>query len=163
MYYILILLKGKNMFHSQGKMVYEPYRPSLKHLKKVWWGVVEVDREITRYFRWFLIKQYNALELKNIILSPAFDAHFTVFCGHKDVIHNMDGVIRYWNTYHNQLVDFYYDEKIREVNRKGNVYFVVDIKCQQLLDLRKQMGLKTNWGFHLTVGKRVFNVKDDVE
>ena len=89
---------------SVGKIKYDPYRGSMKN-KTEWWAVLEVDREITRYYRnWINKEVFNPMEINHdnqpkemkekypvtILHPPSWDAHVSIIRGEKprnDLMH----------------------------------------------------------------------------
>ena len=136
------------MYHkSSGKIIYDPYRGDLKK-KKHWWCVVNVDREITRYYRWWIESQ---LHVKGLC-QPSWNAHISVIRGEKPSPQHM----HLWKKYNNNVVEFEYEHNPRCVpNRggEGGYYWVVSAKCDMLLDIRREMERPVSWDLHLTVGR----------
>jgi len=65
-----------NEWHTgHGYIKYDPYRPGLKK-KKDWWAIVKIDREITRYYRWWVMKE-RWIDL----CQPSWDAHISIIRG----------------------------------------------------------------------------------
>ena len=50
------LMEEKMWLTGTGIIRYDPPRPGLKTRIK-WWCVVDIDREITRYYRWWVKKE----------------------------------------------------------------------------------------------------------
>ena len=131
-----------------GKIVYDPYRGGMKN-RANWWCVVELDREITRYYRWWVERRYHVTGL----CQPSWDAHISVIRGEKpdpDVMH-------LWKKYDKQVVKFKYKHEPRMVtdtfyNEVGDFWFV-DIDCPQLLDIRREFNKPADWNLHLTIGR----------
>jgi len=135
------------MWHmGSGRIVYDPYRGQMKN-KTTWWCVVDVDKEITRYYRWWVWRKYG-IEL----YQPSWDAHISVIRGEKPSTDKMN----LWKKYHKQIVDFKYEHNVRWAGDKEGVYkhywFVV-IDCPFLIDIRKEFDLPHDWRLHLTIGR----------
>jgi hypothetical protein len=138
------------MWHKgTGKIVYDPYRGGLKK-KRDWWCVVEVDKEITRYYRWWLEREWHVKELK----TPSWDAHISIIRGERPRREHM----HLWKKHHGKIIEFEYKHFPRRSgdttggDRPDN-YFFVDIRAPELMDIRKEFGFPTNWNLHLTVGR----------
>lgn len=144
------------MWHtSTGRIVYDPKRPGMKK-RTQWWCVVDVDREITRYYRWWISRQFHIKGL----CSPSWDAHISVVRGEKPE----PELIGLWKKYQGERVTFRYKhfprqsgDKNKELgeSRPDNFWFV-EVDCPRLLDIRKELHRPTNWKLHLTVGRTWF-------
>jgi hypothetical protein len=138
------------MWHkSTGKIVYDPYRGALKK-KPHWWCVVEVDKEITRYYRWWIERRHHIKELKQ----PSWDAHISIIRGEKPRRNQM----HLWKKYHGEIVEFEYMHNPRRSgdttggDRPDNYWFV-EVRAPELIDIRKEFGYPCDWKLHLTVGR----------
>lgn len=126
-------------FKSTGKIIYDPHRPNLKK-KKDWWVTLIVDPEITRYYRWFVMKRYW-LKLH----MPSWGSHVSIIRGEKPYNEYM----HLWKKYHLKEVDFEYSNDI--IFRRG--FCFVEVKNDFLLNIRKEFKFLTNFGLHLTIGR----------
>ena len=141
------------MHKSTGKIVYDPYRGKLKK-KPHWWCVVEVDTEITRYYRWWIQNKYHVKGL----CQPSWDAHISVIRGEKP----KPELMHLWKKYHGQVIEFEYEHNPRKTGERDHHidgdghYWFVDIKCEQLTNIRKELMLPYDWSLHLTVGRTWF-------
>ena len=138
------------MWHKgTGKIVYNPWRGALKK-KRNWWCVVEVDTEITRYYRWWIERRYHVKGL----CKPSWDAHISIIRGEKP----REDLMHLWKKYDGQIVEFEYKQHPRQSgdttggDRPDNFWFV-EVKAPQLIDIRKEFELPYNWSLHLTVGR----------
>ena len=133
-----------------GKIVYDPYRPGMSSKTK-WWAVVQLDKELTRYYR-ESIKQRFGIELHQ----PSWDAHISVIRGEKPKPHLVD----LWKKHHGKVIEFDYqhfpryngDTRIVTSSRPGSFWFV-DVKSEILTSIRDEMELPSDWNQHLTVGR----------
>jgi hypothetical protein len=139
-------------FHQgSGTIVYDPYRGAMKK-RTNGWCVVEVDKEITRYLRWWM--RYE----KHIYLQPpSWDAHISIVRGER-----LDpSVQQLWKKYHRQGVNFVYEHiNNYRTARSGfgesadnGVYYWVDVECPLMDSIRRELGLRQGWKFHLTFGR----------
>ena len=135
---------------GQGKIIYDPYRGEMKR-KTRWWCVASVDREITRYYRWWLTRE---LHLKRLF-APAWDAHVSIVRGEEPA----DPLKTLWQRLDGQTVQFEYSPVVRQAgdttgntDEKGHFWFV-DVWCPEFLEIRDELGLRTHYKFHLTVGR----------
>lgn len=137
-------------FHrGSGVIKYDPYRAEMKR-RTDWWCIVDVDREITRYYRWWLKKEHHIKCLEQ----PSWDAHISVIRGESQCKKRPD----LWKKYHNKQVDFLYQHgQIRShPDPNGGTFYWVDVECPFLGQIRKEMGLPIGWRFHITVGRTYY-------
>ena len=137
------------MWHTgTGKIIYDPYRPGLKHKgKDKWWVIVDVDKEITRYYRWWVKKQFW-LDL----CKPSWDAHISIIRGEKPADH----LLHLWKKYHGQTIEFQYSHDVRQTGIRSDRpdhYWFVDVDAPVLNDIRTELERPTGWKFHLTIGR----------
>ena len=147
-----IMLRDPKWFKGTGTLVYDPKRKNKKNTHD--WLVLEVDREITRYFRWFIDH-----ELVNItgavdhgVLQPSGDAHVSVLRGAGD-LRNIPRNHRdaMWKKYQGRKVDFLYSPEVKLAKGK---FWYVEVKCPWLLELREwEWDVPFDFGMHLTVAK----------
>lgn len=141
------------MWHTgTGKIVYDPYRGNLKK-KPHWWCVVEIDKEITRLFRWFIQKE---LHVKGLC-APSWDAHISVIRGEKPP----PELMYLWKKYNGEEVTFKYKQHPRQTGDttggdRPDHYWFVEVDCPKLIDIRKEFGYPSDWKLHLTVGRTWF-------
>ena len=139
-------------FHcGSGIVVYDPYRGGMKRRTKGW-CVVEVDKEVTRYFRWWLMRE------KHIHLRPpSWDAHISIVRGE-----TLDPSVQHlWKKYHGQKVTFFYQhvsayKQARSGKRGGpddGEYYWVDVECPLMDTIRSELKLRKGWHFHITFGR----------
>ncbi len=144
------------MFRGSGTIIYDPHRPGVN---SKWWCVLEIDsgNELVRYYRWWIDKTFlNPIELPNNGLkSQSWPAHISVVRGEQP----KEEYRHLWKKYHKQKVEFEYDFvsnfKIGK-NNKGKepgVFYIVEVKCPLLTEIRKEFGLKYDWPLHLTFGR----------
>lgn len=133
---------------GSARIVYDPHRGKMARRTR-WWAILPVDREITRYYRWWLTKE---LHIKRLF-APAWDAHISIVRGERP--HDLS----MWKKYQGEVVQFRYSPVVRqagdttgETEEKGHFWFV-DVWAPRLLVIRNELGLRTHHGFHLTVGR----------
>jgi hypothetical protein len=135
-----------HLLPGSGKIVYDPHRGDMKN-RTQGWCIVEVDREITRYYRWWL--QYE----KHIHLKqPAWDAHISVVRGEK----LRPEFQHLWKKYQGKHVNFTYDHSYIRCEpdpKQGGFFYWIDVDCPELSAMREEMGLPVGWRFHITVGR----------
>lgn len=131
-------------FKGRGKIVYDPFRAGMKR-RTDWWAVIDIDKDITRYYRWWLQNRYH-LRLD----APAWDAHISVIRGEKpkpDLQH-------LWKKHHGRTIEFEYGTDIYKAPAQdGRHFWVIDCVCPEFVEIRKELKLPTHWAPHITVGR----------
>lgn len=138
------------MWHtSSGKVVYDPYRGELKK-KKHWWCVINIDREITRYYRWWIVSQ---LHVKGMC-QPSWNAHISVIRGEKP----RQDLMHLWKQHNNKYMEFRYSHIPYAVpdTENGGFYWMIDVECEEALQIRRDLHRPVNWKLHLTLGRTWF-------
>lgn len=141
------------MWHTgTAKIIYDPFRPGMKR-KTDWWCIAIIDREITRYYRWWIQRE---LHVKGLC-QPSWDAHISVIRGEKPE----PELMHLWKKYHNEVVTFRYKHHPRQSgdttgsNRPG-FYWFVEVDCPKLIQIREELQRPTDWKLHITVGRTWF-------
>ena len=139
-------------FHSgSGIIVYDPYRGGMRR-RTNGWCVVEVNKEITRYFRWWMQRE------KHVYLQPpSWDAHISIVRSEK----LQPDVQRLWKQYAGQRVNFLYQHVSAYKSARSGLstsagdgeYYWVDVECPLMDTIRAELGLRKGWSFHLTFGR----------
>ena len=131
------------MWHtSVGRVVYDPYRASMK-AKTQWWCVLDVDKEITRYYREAVKREYHL----HSMVAPAWDAHVSIIRGErpeKELMH-------LWKKYDGMRVEFHYKHDPR-ITRRGDIW-TIDVVAPFLSSIRDELHRPSNWGLHMSIGK----------
>lgn len=114
-----------------------------------WWAVLNVDTEITRYYRWWVKRRYW-LDLHK----PSWDAHISIIRGEKPK-HNL---LHLWKKYDGMQVEFSYKHEVRQSGDttgwdRPSHYWFVDVDCPFLIDIRREMKRPCDWNLHLTIGR----------
>ena len=137
------------MYHKgTGIIKYDPPRPGMKK-RTQWWAVVNVDREITRYFRW-MVKKNLWIDL----CQPSWDAHISIIRGERPPEDKM----HLWKKYDGQEIEFKYSVNVRQSgdttgwDRPDHFWFV-EVECPMLKQIREEFGFKSNWKQHITIGR----------
>jgi hypothetical protein len=126
---------------SKAKIVYDPYRGGMKH-RVDWWCVAEVDREITRYYRWWLQKEFHLHDM----LQPSWDAHISIIRGEKPT----PKLMHLWKKYNGMVVPFKYNISPERSSRDD--YWTVEVKCDFLMNIRHEFNRPTHFPLHLSIG-----------
>lgn len=148
-----------NWFTSTGRILYDPPRNGLKN-KAENWCIIQVDPEITRYFRWWVDKKIlNPLELpKNGLCQPSWGSHISVVRGRNDLRHCPFDWNKVWKKYDQAKVEFRYSNVVRQTGDttggdRPDHYWFVDVECDLATQIRQELKLKTDWRFHMTIGR----------
>lgn len=130
------------MWHkSIGRIKYDPPRPGMKRRTK-WWAIVKVDREITRYYRWWVWNRYM-IDLKQ----PAWNAHISIIRGEEPPKNKL----YLWKKYDGKEIQFEYSHFVKQAKKQQ--FWIVEVKCPLLEEIRNEFGFPSNWKQHLTIGK----------
>lgn len=128
------------LFESIGTLHYEPD----------WKLVLNIDQNLADYYR-SLIPKYKPNNRQR------YPAHVTIVRQTKELPTN----IQFWNKYQGQEVKFLYNPEIQE----GQVYYWINVYCQQLEEIRTELGLPVHSQFtmppegfkkhfHCTIGNK---------
>lgn len=159
----VLTVRDPNVLTGTGRIVYDPPRGDMKRRTK-YWCVVDVDREITRYLRWWADKELiNVTGADGYGLSqPAWDAHISIIRGENDVRQVPHRLLKQlWGKYQGKLVEFDYSLDLRQAGDKptynGHVpkehFWFVNVYSDELINIRKELGLPHDWRLHLTFGR----------
>jgi hypothetical protein len=149
---VLVLVDGSNMkefhFKSKGRIEYNPARGNLKK-KPDWWAILHCSEEITRYYRYWVYKRYHIPLSK-----PSWGSHISIIRGEKPY----DDQMHFWKKYDGLEVEFEYSHNVRQSGDttgwdRPDSYWFVDVKCDFLIDIRKELNLKYDYGLHMTIGR----------
>lgn len=136
-------------YHSgTGKIIYDPYRGEMKN-RTSWWCIVDIDKEITRYYRWWLQKE------KHILLKePSWNAHISVIRSE----YACQKLPHLWKKYHGESIDFLYEHGNIKIGNdpKGGQYYWIDVECPKLDLIRSELQLPRGWRFHITIGRTYY-------
>ena len=138
------------MWHeSTGTIIYDPHRPGL-NTKNRWWCILTVDKEITRYYRYWIQRE---LRVKGLC-QPSWDAHISILRGEKPEPELME----LWKKYHREKVTYRYKHFPRQSGDttgfdRPNHHWFIEVDCPRLMELRKELNRPTDWKLHITVGR----------
>lgn len=145
----LIISGNKMWLKSTGKIVYDPPRPGMKDTRGEYWCVLEVDTEITRYYRWWVEKE------KGVFLhKPSWDAHISIIRGEFITEELMD----YWRIYDGEEIEFLYKPDVRQgygatKYSHGEYFWYITVRSSDIRHIRRGFDLLTKWDSHLTIGR----------
>ena len=134
--------------YGKGVIRYDPPRPGMKR-RTDWWCIVDIDREITRYYRWWVMKE-KWIDLKQ----PSWDAHISVIRGEKP----KPQLMHLWNKYEGKTVEFRYKHEVRQSGDTTNgdrpdYYWFVEAECEWATNIRKELERPFEWKHHITIGR----------
>lgn len=145
------------MLRSTGQVIYDPHRGKMKSRINMW-CVMNVSKEITRYYRWWMKYQYH-VDLQ----PPSFDAHISIVRGEQITPDKME----LWKKYQKQVFEFEYDhgniQKCRSgrtethkdynENMEQGYFFMIPVQSEIINVIRSELGLPTFSDYHLTIGR----------
>ena len=135
---------------GSGKVVYDPKRVGMKS-NTTNWCVIELDREITRYYRWWLQKERHI-----ILQQPAWDAHISVVRGERLTPEQM----KMWKKQQGRIVDFVYEHGDIQVSKDKDApgyFFWIRVDCPAVDEIRTELGLVASWKYHhITIGRTYY-------
>lgn len=156
-------------FTATGRIQYDPPRPGMKTRTRRsgssttdWWCILKVDREITRYYRWWIGRHLwgrTAIRPDWLCL-PSWDAHVSIVRGEKPRQN-----AEMWRKYEGEQVEFQYahyprqttaEDRLRRYAKDGDFWFV-NVVCPRIDEIRAELGLRSNFRYHLTVGRTYDN------
>lgn len=150
---------------GQATVVYDPARPGLK-TRNVGWAVANVrgGAELSRYFQYWLNKEINPLDiqvqgsLKKYpfvnLCQPSWGSHISLVRGER-----LRPEVRHlWKRYAGKTFDFECELDAHQVYSGYNkddegCFYITDVKSDDLLNIRAELGLKTDWPLHMTVAR----------
>lgn len=129
-------------FTTNGKIIYDPPRPGMKKNTDRW-VIASVDREITRYYRWWVKKHYFI-----DLCQPSWDAHVSIVRGERirPECHEL------WKRLHGKHIEIQYGAVPKQVESKPHFWYV-SAHAPEIDQIRGELGLRTNFAYHLTIGR----------
>lgn len=131
-----------NRHIGSGIIRYDPIRQGMRR-RVDWWSIVHVDRELTRYYRWW-VKKEKFIDL----YEPSWDAHISIIRGEKPLPEYM----HLWKKYNGIRISFEYEH---DVFNEG-FFWIIKVYSEELMNIRKEMNLPCNWPLHLTIGRTYY-------
>lgn len=128
-----------------GTIMYDPYRGGKFEPN---WCIVDVDKDLTRYYRWWL-KTERHVHLHQ----PSWDAHITLVKG--EYIRDMS----LWKKYHGHkiTVDLEHGNiRVFDDAKQGGKFYTVRARSTVLCNIRQELGLRPEIDFHVTVGRSYY-------
>ena len=142
-----------DLLKTIGTVDYDPHRANMKRNTNNW-VVINCDREITRYYRWWLEK-----ELHIRLNQPSWDAHISVVRGERisqDVYDDM------WKRQQGRKVNIEYEHgqiyKAEDL-KNGGWFYWLRARCAAISEVRDELGLPVkypNMAGHITIGRSYY-------
>lgn len=129
-------------FVTEGRIVYDPPRPGMKRNTDRW-AIVSMDREITRYYRWWIKTHYHI-----DLCQPSWDAHISIVRG-EHISKNAEAL---WRSRHGQKIQVKLGIVPKQVEAKPYFWYI-DGFAPEIDEIRAELGLKSGFNYHLTVGR----------
>lgn len=133
-----------------GTVRYDPERQGLKD--KSTCCVIDIDPELANYYRYMVNKRYGISLIK-----PPWREHISVIQQNLD--RNSDLLKKYWKKYEGLEVTYSYYPFPRFTGDTSNRehytgrYWFLSAECDLFYKIREELGLKTNFAPHITIGK----------
>jgi hypothetical protein len=123
-----------------GKLVYDPVRPDLKKTHKQRTLIIQPRHdELDLYYQWFLKKRYGLM-----LQRPMWRTHVTVVAGNEHLPNEAS-----WKKHEGKYVEFLYSPELE----KHWQFWVLPVSGEGLMDMREELGLKSKFSFHITIGR----------
>lgn len=144
----------EDILMGTGIIQYDPKRPGMKH-RTDWWCVLNLDTELTRYYRWWLEHERH-IQLDE----PSWPAHISIIRGENPNNQFLD----VWKKHQGQKLNFFYKHGDLQVGRSqrtdskaelatGGEYYFINVECPKLDEIRTELGLRTGFNYHFTIGR----------
>jgi len=131
------------MYQSQGTLRYSPQLTGER--SESWWLILDCSPQIGAYYRHlFKMGHYHCKKLQ----APSWAEHITV-------VRNEEPPIKApWKAHETKEIEFTYTT---DYFGTDGVYVWLDVECEQLLDIREELGLVRTpiYPLHLTIGNVV--------
>lgn len=128
---------------SVGKLRYSPQLLGADSVSESWWLVVDCDPDIGAYYRALYRLQHHDCRK---LLRPAWREHISVIRNEEPP----EDRKYLWKKYDGQQVEFTFRQGVRT----EGFYFWLDVDCDEVLNIREELGLPRDPEFplHLTIG-----------
>lgn len=125
---------------STGKVI---YAPAVKEVCDPTWVILECDKELIEYYKWFLTKKGVKMD------ALMWGSHISIIRG--GTYDNIDKFHqKKWKFNNGEMIEFRYGDLV--TNGK---HWWLEVASEQLENMRSILGLKPHpdFGFHVTIGK----------
>lgn len=123
-----------------GRLRFDPPRPNMKRNTERW-AVVTLDRELTRYYRWWVKTVYHVP-----LCEPSWNAHCSAIRGER--INNPSQ----WGVGDGKRVIVKYSPTPVQIPNRPEMWYL-PAQCDAISELRQSFGLKTFYDYHITIGR----------
>ena len=127
--------KMSNWHKGTAKIIYDPPRPGMKR---------RTDRWIEK-------------ELHIELFQPSWSTHISICRG--EFIH--DEFKHLWKKADGEIITFEYEHNVRRSGDTTNEdrpewFWFVDVRCPRIDEIRAELGLKTFFKYHMTIGRTYY-------
>lgn len=129
------------LLKTSGTIIYDPARGTMKS-KTDWWVIIQLDRGITDYYRWWLDRYWwecDHQSVKRRYCEPSWGSHVSI--GRGEVPKHQEK----WKRLHGKRVNVEYSPLIRQTSESadGKDYFwFLDAHCPEFVEIRRELGLQ---------------------
>lgn len=147
---------------GEGTVIYDPHRPGLKKKNGPGWSVLQLAPGFTEYYRWLLERSWwdarddagdFAMKGKmHELQAPSWGDHISITRGE----YLAPSIKHLWKSRHGEKVKFEYSLTPRMTTKEFEhvQFWFLDVKSDDLLEIRRELLLPTHFKFHLTIGRR---------
>jgi hypothetical protein len=159
------------VFQTMGRIVFDPVRPGMKRRTQNW-VVIEIDREITAYYRWMFRKNWFEIDRggrRRPIYQPSWDAHLSVVRGEVARWLRPDEVRAGWDVardrFNGRRLPVFYSNLIRQTgdttagDRPDHFWFIPAFS-ECVSEIRQMLALPISdrqtgrpYSSHITIGR----------
>lgn len=132
---------------TTGRLIYDPVRLDLRKKSRggSWWLIVEMDgnslEDFGAYYRWHL-RNHGV----GMLQATAWKPHVTILDGRQEVKPEFQNL---WKKYSGEIVTFEYDIELEKIWK----FWVLPVRCDFFKEIRKELGFKNDYPFHITVAR----------
>lgn len=137
-----------NLITQSGTIIYDPERGTMKSNTN-YWCIVQLPDDLVRYYQYFMRSEKHVH-----LCMPAWGAHVSVVRGEKP----REEYLHLWKKYHKKKVQFQYNPIIKtHKDSSGGSFYFIDFVCDELMDIRAELGLSIHKHLHFTVGRTYYD------
>lgn len=129
-----------------GKFMFSPTRPGLKKLHRSFDRAVilKLDNGVVEYYSWWLRRKYGIQ-----VSLPAWGAHITVVSD-KDRVKDGIAFDTLKKRFEGKILSVSHDVYLK---KKWQFWVLDVIPTQEMLQVRRDLGLNEDFPFHITIGR----------